>query len=273
MKRWQEIEDNKWKLTITPDDPADDSPPSVYRGTKEQIAEMLADSQANANRRISELKRNGQPGNGSAANLKPLSPADRLQTVAELTNPATVDTAITRVMESVVGPIEDERDRRQRDDQERKAAANIEAASAFAESTPEWWPSEHNKLTLVRFMQAQGMDPANQANYSQAFERLSAAELLQPKPDTDDINQPPADEPERNAPAPVPAPRATRISTGVTRHDISGTPPRPTTRLKYTREQLAEMSRETYKHLLLTDAQELARCEDYYAKNPVRRAG
>jgi hypothetical protein len=125
-------------------------------------------------------------------------------------------------------------------------------------------------------MRTQGMSPINRDHYTQAFEELRAAGLLQRKPEEDDEN-PESEEsqqPERTAPTQTASPKTpTRISTGIRSSDVSGERPRPTTRLKYSREQLANMGKAQYKTLMQTDGAELARCEDYYAKHPARRAG
>lgn len=270
MKRWEELGNDRWKLTITPDDPEDtETPPSVYRGTKNEIAEMLADSQSNANRRISELRTATKRTNGHAAGPTPLTAEQRLQTVAELNNPATVDKAITRIIESEMGEtMEQRRAREQRENAEQEESKATETAMRFAADTPEWVQTPHNAETMVNYMRSQGMDLTNKSHYIMAFERLSAAKLLQTKAlevetETELEDE---DERQRNAPVPVPVPRApTRLSTGVTQRDISGLPPRPTTRLKYTREQIAELSAYDYKRLMLDDPQ-FTRCVEYYAE-------
>lgn len=260
MKSWEELGNNRWKLTILPDDPEDKTPPSVYRGTKDEIAELLATSQENANRRISELR--GPKPNG-AAHPAPLSAADRMQIVADLDNPATVESAITRVVESQTGvTMEEQRKAREVDMQ-------VNAATQFAQSTPEWFDSEFNKWTIVRYMKTQGLDLGNVAHYKTAFEDLAAAKLLQAKPPEGETTEPELESDEtsgqRNAPVPVPVAQAPRRSTGVMGKDISGLPPRPSTRLKYTREQINDMSASDYKNTMLTDP-EFSRCVEWYAQ-------
>jgi hypothetical protein len=280
MRNWTDLGDGQWKLTISVDgDPT--APPSVFRGTRDQIFEKLADSAEHANKRINELRRsNGhgsQSGPTDAGGVSPrlLSPEDRMKTVAELSNPATVDKAVTRVMESVIGPVDSFNRDREAERQQRQVRAAESAASQFFEQTPSWYPSEHNKATLARYVFAQRLDPTKVESYSQAFDDLNAAQLLQVKA-TNDNDEPAADE-GRNAPeTPTPAPKApTRYSTSIRSSDISGRPPVPSGKphLKYTREQLANLSAADYKRLIQTDRAELERCEQYYAKNPVRRAG
>jgi hypothetical protein len=269
-KNWTDRGNGQWKLTVTSDMAGDSTPPVVLYGTKDEILDKLADSKINGDRRINELRR-GYPSNGAAPAAaatvpRPLTPAERMQTVADLANPATVDRAVTRVMESVIGPVEGMREDRAQERAERETRDAVEAAKQFAEATPDWYPSQHNKNTLVGYMQRMGLNASNTQDYTTAFEELTAAHLLQIKPAEDDETEPPAQRQERTAPTPAAAPKApTRYSTGVRQSDISGTPPRPTTRLKYTREQIARMGAAAYKQAMLSDP-ELSRSVEYYAQ-------
>jgi len=260
MKRWEDQGNGRWKLILTDNDTG--MIISTFRGTKDEIADKMADSQMHASRRINELRPVNGHGNGRPA---PLTDAQRMQTVADLANPSTVEKGITRVLESVVGPVADLRQDREESRAERETRAAVDAAKAFADHTPEWHPSDWNKERLVRYMQTQGLDPTREASYTQAFEDLSAAQLLQARPaEATTTTDEPADE-GRNAPTPTPPPTPTRFSTSIRQSDISGSAPRPTTRLKYSREQLANMSAANYKRLLTTDP-ELSRCVDHYAR-------
>jgi hypothetical protein len=278
MKEWKDLGNGQWKLTVTADgDPT--AQPSVFRGTRDEIADKLADSAANAAKRLGELRRssggNGSHSAPSSAGSPPrsLSPEERMQTVADLSNPATVDKGVTRVLESVIGPVDGFRER------EQVRAAEM-AASQFFERTPDWYPSDHNKKTLARYVFAQRLDPTRVESYTQAFEYLTEAQLLQVKPpEADNDNDEPEAAEGRNAPVTPtptqPAPKTpTRFSTSIRSSDISGRAPEPSgkPRLKYTREQLENLSASDYKRLIQTDRAELERCENYYAKNPRRRA-
>src|SRR6516225_4981909 len=112
-KQWTDRGNGQWKLVITDD--ANGLILSTYYGTKDEIADKQADSLASAGRRINELRN----GNGQANAPRPLSATERLQTVSELNDPATVDRAITRVVESVVGPVDQLRQNTEQDRQER----------------------------------------------------------------------------------------------------------------------------------------------------------
>lgn len=271
-KRWEDQGNGRWKLTVTSDEPGDGTPMQVFYGSKEEIADKLADAQGNATRRIAELKKQGLGTRDAGTGPKPMNAAERMQAVADLNDPASVDKGVARVVESVIGPIETIRADRERERQERETQAAIAAAESFAGETPDWYPSEYNKTKLVGFMRTQGLNPASRAHYTQAFEELSAAGLLQKAPRNQDDN-PEETEPaaERIAPA-TPAPKPpTRISTGIRSQDVSGSAPRPGLKPKYTREQIANMSAATYKRLMTTDP-ELARSEEFYARQPRRKA-
>jgi hypothetical protein len=268
-KQWTDRGNGQWKLTVTTDLAGDSTQPVVLYGTKDEILDKLADSKINADRRINELrgKVNGAAPPNSAGVPRPLTPAERMQTVADLTNPATVDRAVTRVMESVIGPVDTLRENQQQERDDRETREAVEAAGQFAEATPDWYPSEHNKRVLVEYMRRMGLRATTSQDYTQAFEDLAGAHLLQSRPaEEDDNNEPSAQRPERTAPTPAAKPTApTRYSTGIRSSDVSGTAPRPTTRLKYTREQIARMGAAAYKQAMLTDP-ELGRCVEYYAQ-------
>lgn len=256
---WQEMANGQWKLTIT-DDAGKVAPVYVY-GTKEQIIDKLANSKVNGDRRLSELRVAPPPA---------LTPTERMQTVAELSNPATVDTAIMRVVEKGFGPAAEIRGDLAAEREDRETRQAVIAAQSFADETPDWYPSDHNRNILVNRMRLLGLSPTNREHYTMAFEELKGAGLVQMKPSEEDENNEPLAE--RTAPTPRKLPA--RSSTGIRQSDISGEPPRTTMiRLKYTREQLARMSGESYKNLMMTDRKELEKCEDYYASHPARRAG
>jgi len=276
-KVWTDRGNGQWKLTITSDNPDDGVAPIAVYGTKDEILDKLADAKQNGDRLIKQLRSGAPkpvvfgPVAGSGDLPKPMTAAERMTAVAELNNPATVDKAVTRVIESVVGPVDTLRQDRAEERQERNVRAAAQAATTFAEATPDWYPSEHNKNTLVGYMRRMGLNASDTNNYSQAFEELSAAGLLQARPAENDNNDAPPDQrQERTAPTPAAARTPTRSSTGFRQSDISGQPPRPTTRLKYTREQIAKMSAGKYKELMMSDP-ELARCNDFYAKQDAQK--
>src|SRR5215472_5922810 len=149
-KIWDDLGGGQWKLTITDD--SGKMPPAHVYGTKDQILDKLADSKINGDRRIGELR---------AAIPPPLTPTERMQTVAELSNPATVDTAIMRVVEKGFGPADEVRGDRiaEREDRETRQAVN--AAQSFADETPDWYASDYNRNILVNRMRLLGLSAVN----------------------------------------------------------------------------------------------------------------
>lgn len=285
-QKWENLPNGQLKLTITSDLSDDDTPPvTIYGKDKDEILTKLAASKINGDRRINELRRAipNQPAPTAPSQPKPLTQADRLQVVADLGNPATVDRAVTRVVESAIGPLDELRQDRERTREERELEDAVKAAATFADNTPDWYPTEHNKRALMSFMEVRGWSASKPERYTQAFEELMAAGLLQKKPaepaEPEDETEPPAPRQERTAPTPTPTPKApASYSTGVRARDISGSAPPPRAaapRLKYTREQIAKMGAKDYKQKMLSDP-ELPRCVEFYAQQDAaktRRAG
>jgi hypothetical protein len=257
-REWQDLGGGRKKLTIT-DDKGRVPPVYVY-GTEQEILDKLADSKINGDVAIAAAK-NAAPA---------LTPGDRMQLVADLRDPAKVDTAITKVVEAAVGPLEDIRQDRREDRQERQIRLATEAATAFADSTTDWYNSEHNKRTLVNYMRRMGLDNTKVESYRNAFDELNNAKLLQARPAEGDggegetATESQATPNERTAPAPTAQPRTpTRYSTGVRPSDVSGSQPRPTNRLKYTREQIDRMSAATMKSLM--NDPDFIKASEFYA--------
>ncbi len=275
-KTWEDKGGGQWKLTLTSDAPG--VPISVFHGTKETIAEQLADSQANANKRLHELRQqNGHtpPPPPPPAGPKPLTAGERMQTVAQLNDPATVESAITRVMESVVGSTAALREAAANapaDREEREERKATEAATAFAAANPDYYPSPHNAETMYAYVKLHG-DLTRQDHYQRAYEELTAANLLQKRPSgNEDETESVAGRPERNAPTPNRTPKTqTRISTGISSRDVSGEAPRPTNRLKYTREQIDRMSARDKKRLI--NDPDYNRAVEFYMQPQRRRTG
>jgi hypothetical protein len=265
-KHWEEIGDNKFKLTLSPDE---GGPASVYYGSREEIQDKVFDSQVNAIRRIEQLRTTSTPnGNGHETaqpytQPKTLSPDERMQAVADLSNPATVDRGVTRVMESVIGPLADfNADRTER--------AAVAAAEAFAAELPDYFPSDENSQMVVRFLQQHPQyDPTNISSYKLAFFELSKAKQLKTitnKGDND--TEPSAELQERNAPNLPPPMAPARYSTGIRSSDVSGSQPIPSKRLKWTRESIQNMSAATYRRNMSDP--EFQRAVEFFAK-PQRR--
>jgi hypothetical protein len=279
-KRWEDLEDGRVRLTIT----SEGAPTSVFYGAnREEIADKLADAQAHANAELSRraITRPATNGHSSAIEPKPLSPGERMQTVADLTNPAKVDQAVTRVLESVIGPVDKFQQDREDADRERVVRAQVAAAYQFWEEMgSQWLPTPYNKETLYNYMVTQGLDLGNIDHYKRAFATLDEKGLLERPAETLDTGQSTevglhrrnAENPDdsevglhrRNAENPAPRIPA-RYSTGVRSSDVSGAAPIPSKRLKYSREQIEALSLAKYRQLMVSDP-EFSRCVEYYSK-------
>src|ERR1700685_3280435 len=144
----------KWKLTITTPGAQDQI---FYGATKADIADQLADAQDNASKRIQELRNPRQPQQTVPAG-KPMTDAERFQVAADITDPAKTDKAVTRIIESVVGPVSELRTSITEGREQRGIERATAAATKFQTSTPDWYPSDFNKRTLTGYMKAQNMD-------------------------------------------------------------------------------------------------------------------
>lgn len=266
---WNDLGNGQWKLTITDDDGM--VPPVHVKGTKDEILFKLANSKIHGDRRINELR-------GTAVNM---SASERMQTVAELQDPAKVDQAVTRIVERAMGaPMAEVQQDRAEEREERQTRMAVEAATTFATTTPGWFPSEFNNRTLTEYMKRMGLNPLAIDDYRKAFTELQAAKLLQAPPAANEGDeegegttsmQGTEVEAERTAPTPANPPTPKRFSTGIRSSDISGQPTKPVTRLKYSREQIERMGAAMYKELMSDP--EFVRCVEYYgAQKQQRRA-
>lgn len=270
-KRWEQLEDGRLRLTVSPDA---GGPTSVFYGSsKEEIADKLADSQAHANMELSRrtVVPNGNHQITPQIQPVPLSPADRMQITADLVNPARAPEAVTRVLESVIGPVGQFNQDREAERSQRLERAQVAAAYQFYEEAgPEWLPTQHNKETLLNYMLSQGMDLTDVNSYKRAFAALGAVKLLQqPTTETHDTEEPEVSLHRGNPENPVPARAPNRYSTGIRSSDVSGSAPMPGKRLKYTREQIAALSLADYKRLI--NDPEFSRSVEFYSKRAQKR--
>jgi hypothetical protein len=255
-QKWEDQGAGKWKVTVDAEDGV--TPVQVFYGTEGEIARKMAQSVEHGSRRITELKKGGTPP-APTVMRKPVSPrpmtdTERFQVAAEMNNPNTVERAVTRVLESVVGPVDAIRESAVRSREEEETQTAVEAAAQFADETPNWYPSDHNKRTLTRFMITQNLSPTRVDSYRNAFGQLSNAGLLQPMPENPD--QPEAEPRSTARTAPVPAaprPAPARVSTGIRQSDISGGAVTPRSRPKYTPQFIMTRTKEEHKRLMLTD--------------------
>ncbi len=226
-------------------DMEDGTNPQVFRGTTHRlVADALLKAQANATKRLQELRAEQRPQPVASAQplAHPLTAEERMQLAHDISDPDRSDAAVERILAAKgvrlneVSELIAERNLR------RRSEAAIEAAAKFEVETPDWIATAHNKQTLVNYMQAQGMQPTL-PNFHTAFENLRTAGLLQleteePTPATPE----PAKEPERISPVTT-RPRTT-LSTGV--RAGNGSPAPAQSRPRYTKRDLDNMELDEY---------------------------
>ena len=218
--------------------------PQVFRGaTYKAVADALLEAQAHATRRIGELhqQQRPQPAPDHAPVAVPLTADERMQLAHDISDPAKSDAAVERILLSKgiqlqeVSELIAERKLRQAE------SAAVAEAEKFAAAAPDWYPTDHNKLTLFNFMQSQGMQPTAD-NFMAAFERLRGVGLLQQR-------SPEEPEPETVQPAagrePIPLaqtrPRRT-LSTGVRSAQGSAATTPAQGRPRYTKRDLDKLT-------------------------------
>jgi hypothetical protein len=241
----------------------------VFRGASyKDVADRLLQAQEHASDAINQLKQGRTPDPATPrrrAQPKPMTAGERMKVASDITDPAKADGAITRVVESVIGPVESIREAVNKLDDDDEAREGEAAAQSFSAATPDWYPSDHNKGVLVKFMQTKGYAPTSSKNFSIAFDELREAGLLQSRPaDPPPNGQEDEPPPERIASQPVSRPRGTLV-TGVRASDTSGTGPRAP-RPKYTREDIEKMGTATYKQKLQSEPGFEALVEQLYKR-------
>jgi hypothetical protein len=239
----------------------------VFRGASyKDVADRLLQAQEHASDAINQLKQGRTPDPATPRRRvqpRPMTAGERMKAASDITDPAKADAAVTRIVESVIGPADAIREAVNKMDDDNEAQEAEGAAAAFATATPEWYPSAHNKAVLVKFMQTNGYAPTSSKNFSIAFDELKEAGLLQSRP-ADDGQEDEQQPPERIAPQPVTRPRGTLV-TGVRASDTSNTGPRAP-RPKYTREDIEKMGRATYRQKLESEPGFEALVEQLYKK-------
>jgi hypothetical protein len=166
--------------------------------TAEGLADKLADAQANATRKISELSAENKnlrrramteerPRRAEAPlpefKGRALTDSENFEIGQQLQNPATAPSGARRLLEAELGaPIEEVRTTLRTARQMPQQMACRDAAEAFLMRHPEYVLSNTNQDTLVGYMKKEKMSFAEAQDYEDAFSDLSAAGLLQLRP-------------------------------------------------------------------------------------------
>lgn len=213
-------------------------------GSYREVADKLLSAQANATHKIKSLAGERKPVEAApskAITPVPLTAVDRVNIARDITNPETAPEAVKKVVESVVGSLDQVRNQLNADTEEKDAEAAQDAAYGFAQETPEYMVCTHNVKTMIRYMQMHNMDPKVKENYVLAFDQLKEAGLVVLKP-----SETPAPTPEAGGlPEPTAEPTETTRPRGATATGLrsvdSTVPTRTTAKPKYTRQEIDAM--------------------------------
>lgn len=233
---------------------------STFKGKSyKEVADKLLDSQANANRRISQLQRPDKarlPQEIKVEESKAVSPADRMRLATEITDPGSIVEAVTEIVTSAQGGV------RPRDavlnlsnmtQAQRDAYFQTEAA-AFVQDNPDYYPVQQNQQKLFATLKNLMWD-FTRNNLAIVFQDLFSQGEMIPWPDTP-TDGPPSNEaaapngqqrgptpPEPNPPSPT---RPRSVGTGLRSIDASASAPPPRAPKKLTRADIERMPRAEY---------------------------
>jgi hypothetical protein len=244
---------------------------STFKGkTVKEVADKLLESQVNANREISRLRRPDQGRQGLKVQPRDLTPADKLRLSAEITDPDKVVDAVTEIVTAQQGTSPASVGRvLSKQEQEAEDAYHRAQAIAFARATPDYYPVPQNLQALMNELQANGYNFTTN-NLEIVFQTLTDREELIPWPSEEEKQdyvtqmqslyhpngqqraaQPPAQEPNPPSPTNAPNTRPRSIATGIRSSDASASaPPPPPKKRQFTRADIERMSRAEYTDLL-----------------------
>lgn len=242
---------------------------SHFKGrTERELVEQLLNSQVNANREITRLRKPDAARTMLKVQPKELTAADRLRLSTEITDPNRVVEAVDEIVTARIGISPDKLS----EDFARKSQAErdefySQEAMAFRNEHPDFYPVPQNRDALFEELKANGWD-LTRNNLAIAFDTLKERGDVIPWP-TDKQASEPQDEPNaqpvyingngnpngQSASQPAYSPRPRTIATtGLRGADASANPPPPTPRKKqYTRADIEMMSRAEYNDKLRSD--------------------
>jgi hypothetical protein len=245
---------------------------STFKGkTMDEVADKLADSQVNANREISRLRKPDSAKAPLTVKTQEITPTDRLRYAEELRDPERVVEAIEEIVTRRTGLSPDKIGREfARLSKAEQDAYYDREARAFIEQTPEYYPVPQNRDQIFEELKANGWD-LTRNNLALAFETLQDRDTLIPWPDDSQEQLQPEPIPaqyrrtqpvyingsesasgQTTAPA-APSPRPRSVSTGLRSSDASASAPPPAQKKKYTRADIEKMSRAEFNEKLRAD--------------------
>lgn len=223
-----------------------------FEGTShKEVADKVMFAHANGTAKIASMAREQKPLPAPASKAitpVPLTAVDRVNVARDITNPETAPEAIKKVVESVVGSLDQVREKLNDDAEDKEAETARAAAGNFAKRTPEWLDTPHNKKVLVAYMQTNQMSPLHTENFVLAFEQLKEAGLVTLKQQEAVTEEETTEKPGGFPENPTSTTRARgAVSTGLRSVDSTVPTPGTKTRPKYTRADVDAMSEDVYK--------------------------
>jgi hypothetical protein len=231
---------------------------STFKGkSHKEVADALLQSQANANREISRLRRpdHARIPQPLKAETKELTAADKLRLSTEITDPDKVVDAVTEIVTNAQGaPPREITTRLASMTNEQRDLYYRDEATAFVQDNPDYYPVQQNREKLFAALKDSQLD-LTRNNLALVFQTLSdQGELIawpeptdEPKPNGQMRGTEPPPEP--NPPSPT-STRPRSVSTGIRSSDASASAPPPPTPKKLTRADIERMSRAEYQERL-----------------------
>jgi hypothetical protein len=235
---------------------------STFKGkTYKDVADKLLESQANANREISRLRRPDQARVPLQlkTETRTLTPTDKLRLATDITDPDKVVETVTEIVTAAqdgVSPRQNVRNVATMTDAQRDDYYRSEA-EAFVQANPDYYPVQQNQQKLFAALEANRYD-LTRNNLTIVYQALmDQGELIAwPSSSGSEENEPetpparPNGKQEPNPPSPS---RPRSVSTGIRSSDASATPPPPPTPKRITRADIERMPRREYMDRLAND--------------------
>jgi hypothetical protein len=227
---------------------------SRYKGTSwKEVADKILNSQANATEEIGRLKKGRLPDQGRIESViapRELTSDERFSIAINLTDPDKSPEAMKQLITATIGAPPETVSRILSDIQKKEMAQYIQDESwAFRQEHPDYYNCDENMYALFDAME-QRHYPYSRNNLAIVYDDIKTQGRLIPRPSDDEqteelqpvSQQRPNTAAEPNPPRPTTRPRS--IATGIRNSDASGLPPLP--RQKYSRAEIATMSREEF---------------------------
>ena len=260
--------------------------PQVVEGeTWEEVANKIRDMHMHASQHIHSLRKQIKPETvtDTGVEFKPrdLTEAERWTLTTELSNPATVDTALERAMEAKLGaPVAKVRELLNRTQETDKIQRAEQESQAWLNTHLDYKICPHNQAAMIKYLQDNKL-ACTQQNLSYAFETLQQDGLVllnEPEapvtPQPQGAEVPPADERQHEAiPPAAPTsgtrPRGAPSATGLFAHNSSAVQGESTAKKSadaaFAREALS-LPPEEYKRRIMSDAKFKQRVNEVFAQ-------